>query len=291
MDYSHLYAMYKPLLFTVAYRMLGSIKDAEDIVHDVFMHLEKLDLSTIDDPKAYLAKMTTNKSLNYLQSSTKKREVYPGPWLPEPIVNPDANAPLENLLKEESISYAFVVLLHQLTELERCIYILRVVLTFDYAFISSILNRSEQSCRKVYSRAKQKLQQNKSFNKATKEEANELAKIFLRAVESGQFDPFIDYLSKDVVLVSDGGGKVLSAMYPIISKKRVVAFLQGIHKRGTFQGQLSIVKVNEEIGILQQQHDKPAKLLTFDYTEAGVQNIYIVMNPNKLKEIGHNFSF
>ncbi|WP_194841984.1 RNA polymerase sigma factor SigJ [Gracilibacillus salitolerans] len=291
MDYSHLYDEYKPLLFAVAYRMVGSIKDAEDIVHDVFLQLEKVDLFTIDDPKAYLTKMTTNKSLNHLQSSIKKREVYPGPWLPEPIVTPEANAPLANLLKEESISYAFIVLLHQLTALERCIYILREVLAFDYKFISSTVNRSEQSCRKVFSRAKQKLQKNQPFKKATKQEANELAKLFLRAAESGDFDPFIHYLSKDVVLVSDGGGEVLSAMYPIISKKRVVAFLQGIQKRGTFQGQLSLVNVNEEIGILQQKQGEPTKLITFDYTEAGVQNIYVVMNPNKLKEIGHNFSF
>ncbi|MGP4041291.1 RNA polymerase sigma factor SigJ [Gracilibacillus sp. D59] len=291
MDYSHLYDMYKPLLFTVAYRMLGSIKDAEDIVHDVFIQLEKVDLSTINDPKAYLTKMTTNKSLNYLQSSMKKREVYPGQWLPEPIVNPDANAPLECLLKEESISYAFVVLLHQLTELERCIYILREVLAFDYKFISSIINRSEQSCRKVYSRAQQKIQKSKPSDQTSKEEAHELAELFLSAVKSGNFDAFIHYLSKDVVLVSDGGGKVLSAMYPIISKKRVVAYLKGIHRRGTFQGQLSLVKVHQKVGILQQNQGEPKKLITFNYSKAGVQHIYVVMNPNKLKNIGHTFSF
>ncbi|WP_208591020.1 sigma-70 family RNA polymerase sigma factor [Gracilibacillus suaedae] len=291
MDYGNLYDAYKPLLFTVAYRMIGTIKEAEDIVHDVFVQLENVDLANIDDLKAYLTKMTTNKSLNYLKSSIKKREIYPGPWLPEPIVNPDANTPLDNLLKEESISYAFIVLLHQLTELERCIYILREVLIFDYKFISVMLNRSEQSCRKVYSRAKQKLQKMKPFKKAVREEAEELAKLFLRAVESGDFEPFIDHLAKDVILVSDGGGKVLSAMYPIYNKDRIVAFLQGIHKRGSFQGQLRVVNVNDGIGILQQRQGEPVKLITFDYTQTGVQHIYIVMNPDKLQEIGHNFSF
>ncbi|WP_163581971.1 sigma-70 family RNA polymerase sigma factor [Gracilibacillus saliphilus] len=291
MDYGNLYDTYKPLLFTVAYQMIGTIKEAEDIVHDVFVQLENVDLTNIDDLKAYLTKMTTNKSLNYLKSSIKKREIYPGPWLPEPIVNPDANTPLDNLLKEESISYAFVVLLHQLTELERCIYILREVFIFDYKFISVILNKSEQSCRKVYSRAKQKLQKIKPLKKAVREEAEELAKLFLRAVESGDFEPFIDHLTKDVILISDGGGKVLSALYPIYNKNRVVAFLQGIHKRGSFQGQYRVVNVNDGIGILQQKQGEPVKLIIFDYTQTGVQHIYVVMNPDKLQKIGHNFSF
>lgn len=290
MDYSNLYEAYKPLLFTVAYRMIGTIKEAEDIVHDVFVQLENVNLDNIDDLKAYLTKMITNKSLNYLKSSVKKREIYPGPWLPEPIVNPDENTPLDHLLKEESISYAFVVLLHQLTDLERCIYILREVLIFDYKFISAILNRSEQNCRKVYSRAKQKLQKIKPFKKAVREEADELAKLFVRAVESGEFDPFIDHLAKDVILISDGGGKVLSALYPIYNKDRVIAFLQGIHKRGSFQGQLRVVNVNDGIGILQQNQGDSVKLIIFDYTETGVQHIYVVMNPDKLQKIGHNFS-
>lgn len=290
MDRSDLHHEYKLLLFTIAYRMLGSIKDAEDIVQDVFVQLEKIDVSSIDYPKAYLVKMTTNKSLNHLQSSSEKRETYPGTWLPEPIVPGDVNEPLDNLLKEESIRYTFVVLLHKLTELERCIYILRDVLVYDYKSISTMLNRSETSLRKVYSRAKQKLQQNKQLSKATREEAVHLASLFLHAVESGDFDRFINHLSKDVVLISDGGGEVLSAIYPILNKNRVAAFLQGIHKRGALQGQFSIVRVNGDIGILQRQQGMPTKLIAFDYSKTGVQNIYVVMNPKKLKEIGHKFS-
>lgn len=291
MDHRTFYEEYKSFLLSVAYKMLGSVKDAEDIVQDVFVQLEEMDISSLHDPKAYLTKMTTNKCLNLLQSARKKREVYPGPWLPEPIVETMVNEPLEQLLKEESISYAFVVLLHQLTELERCVFLLREILSYDYKSIAEILRRSEQSCRKVFSRAKRKLQENINAPKATKEEVHQLANLFLEAVDSGNFEPFIDQLSKDVVLLSDGGGKVLSAMYPIYDKHRVAAYIRGIHKRGTFDGELSLIHVNGEIGILQRRQGKPIKILTFHYTKNGIENIYVVMNPEKLNKIGHNYSF
>ncbi|MFC4402230.1 RNA polymerase sigma-70 factor [Gracilibacillus xinjiangensis] len=284
-----MYEKYKPLLFSIAYRMLGSIKDAEDIVHDVFVQLETINLSQIEDRKAYLTKMVTNKSLNLLQTAWKKREVYPGEWLPEPIVSIDDNDPLDKLLKEESISYAFLVLLHQLTDLERCVYLLREVLSYDYRSIAEALDRTEESCRKVFSRAKQKLRERKTSKKQNVDTAEELASLFLEAIEKSDFDSFISRLMEDVVLVTDGGGKVRSAMYPIYDKHRVSAFLQGIYKKGSFEGVYSLVNVNGEIGILQRKNGRPVKLIMFDNRETGVQNIYIVMNPDKLKEIGHKF--
>ncbi|KAB8137746.1 RNA polymerase sigma-70 factor [Gracilibacillus oryzae] len=286
-----LYEEYKALLFTVAYRMLGSIKDAEDIVHDVFIQLESVNLTEIENLKSYLIKMVTNKSLNLLQSARKQREVYPGEWLPEPIVSLDANEPLDKLLKEESVSYAFVVLLQQLTDLERGIYLLREVLSYDYQNIAEMLDRSEESCRKVYSRAKQKLEKKKQFNKKNMGKANELAELFLHSIEIGNFDSFINQLTEDVVLITDGGGKARAAIYPIFSKQRVSAFLQGVYKRGTFEGELRIVNVNGEIGILQSNQGSPVKLIIFDHNDREIQNIYVVINPDKLKEIGHKFSF
>ncbi|WP_196493754.1 sigma-70 family RNA polymerase sigma factor [Ornithinibacillus caprae] len=286
MKYEQLYNNYRSLAFSVAYQMIGSIHDAEDIVQEVYVQLNRVDLSSLVEPKAYLMKMVVNKCLNYLQSTRHKRKVYTGPWLPEPLIDIHTNELLNRLLKEESISYAFTVLLHNLTELERCVYILKKSLTFDYATISSILNRTEQSLRKVYSRANQKIE-SADKNIENKSQDTKLSSLFIEGAESGDFDPFIKELSENVVLITDGGGKVLAAIKPIHSKKNVIAFLQGIYKRGSFQGVLRMISVNGGIGVLQEINGIPNKAIMFDIQKEGITNIYFVMNPKKLSKIGH----
>src|SRR5690625_2706049 len=232
MKLEDLYENYKSLAFSVAYQMVGSTHDAEDIVQDVYVQLKKVDLSSIAEHKAYLMKIVVNKSLNFLHSAKYKKEVYTGPWLPEPLIE-HTDEPVNRLVHEESISYAFTVLLQNLSELERCVYILRESLAFDYATISTMLNRTEQSLRKVYSRANQKV---KYVNKGVKIRSTDstLATLFIEGAENGNFDLFIEKLTKDVVLVTDGGGKVLAALRPIYGKKKVSAFLQGIYHRVSF---------------------------------------------------------
>jgi len=288
MSLEKLYQKHKVLAFSVAYKMLGSIQEAEDIVQEVYVQLEKVDLTTVSEPKAYMMKMVVNRSLNHLQSARHKREVYTGPWLPEPLIDIQ-NEPLNNLLREESISYAFNVLLQTLTELERCVYILRESLVYDYATISIMLNRTEQSLRKVYSRANQKL---KAANKDMKFGSTDsaLATLFIEGAKDGDFEPFIEKLTDDVVLVTDGGGKVLAALRPIYSKKKVSAFLQGIYQRGSFQGDFKMIYTNGEIGILQEVNGIPSKAIMFDHRETGIMYIYFMMNPNKLSKIGHKLS-
>jgi len=288
MKFECLYHNYKPLAFSVAYQMMGSIHDAEDIVQDVYVDLKEMDLSSISEHKAYLMKMVVNKSLNFLHSARYKKEVYTGPWLPEPLVEINQDEPLHRLVHEESISYAFTVLLHNLTELERCVYILRESLSFDYATISVILNRTEQSLRKVYSRAKQKV---KSPTKKTKDtlENSTLASLFINGATNGDFDPFINKLTENVILVTDGGGKVLAALNPIYGKKNVSAFLLGIYKRGSFEGIFNITKINGEQGILQEVEGVTSKAIMFANDSKGVTTIYFVMNPKKLLKTSHKF--
>lgn len=289
MQLEYLYQNYKPLAFSVAYQMTGSIHDAEDIVQDVYIHLNEMDLSSVEKHKAYLMKMVVNKSLNFLQSARYHKEVYTGPWLPEPLIDMYTDEPLHRLIHEESISYAFAVLLHNLSELERCVYILRESLAFDYATISIILNRTEQSLRKVYSRAKHKL---KSPNKKTGDTFTNLTlpSLFLEGATNGNFEPFIKRLTENVTLITDGGGKVLAALKPIYGKKNVSAFLKGIYKRGSFKGGLHIVKVNGELGILQEIEGVASKAIMFANDSEGITNIYFVMNPKKLAKIGHKLS-
>ncbi|MCP1154946.1 RNA polymerase sigma-70 factor [Peribacillus frigoritolerans] len=285
MELDTLYKTYRPFLFSIAYRMLGSVTDAEDIVHDLFLQL-KLDTDEIKDMKAYLAKMTTNRCLNYLKSARKRREVYTGPWLPEPRVN-ETDQPLDKVVTDETVAYAFLVLLEQLLPVERAVFVLREAFTYSYEDIAEMLEKNEVNCRKIYSRAKRRLQNDRPVHPEDTKHVDLLAKKFIKASATGNFEEFLDLLTEDVVLVTDGGGKVLSALNPIVTRQRVSAFLNGVSAKGGFIGELLPVMVNGQEGILQMKEGKPTKVICFelDPKQKNIRKIFIVTNPDKLNHI------
>jgi RNA polymerase sigma-70 factor (ECF subfamily) len=265
--------------------MLGSVTDAEDIVHDLFLQL-KLDTDEIKDMKAYLAKMTTNRCLNFLRSARKRREVYTGPWLPEPRVN-ETDQPLDKVVTDETVAYAFLVLLEQLSPVERAVFVLREAFTYSYEDIAEMLEKNEVNCRKIYSRAKRKLQNDRPVHPEDTKHVDLLAKKFIKASATGNFEEFLELLTEDVVLVTDGGGKVLSALNPIVTRQRVSAFLKGVSAKGGFIGELLPVMVNGQEGILQMKEGKPIKVICFelDPKQKNIRKIFIVTNPDKLNHI------
>jgi RNA polymerase sigma-70 factor (TIGR02957 family) len=284
-ELDRLYKIYQPFLFSIAYRMLGSVTDAEDIVHDLFLQL-KLDTNQIEDMKAYLAKVTTNRCLNFLKSARKRREIYTGPWLPEPqVLQPEQ--PLDKIVKDETVSYAFLVLLDQLSPVERAVFVLREAFAYDYGDIAGMLEKTEVNCRKIYSRAKRKLKSDMPVDPENTEHIDLLAKTFIKASATGNFEEFIDILTEDVVLVTDGGGKVIAALNPIVNKQRVSAFLKGISAKGSFIGELLPVMVNGQKGILHVKDGHPVKIICFelDSKQKNIRKIFIVSNPDKLNHI------
>lgn len=285
MEFATLYKTYQPFLFSIAYRMLGSVTDAEDIVHDLFLQL-KIDTVQIKDLKAYLAKVTTNRCLNFLKSARKRREIYTGPWLPEPRVH-QTEQPLDKIVTDETVSYAFLVLLDQLSPVERAVFVLREAFAYDYGDIAGMLEKTEVNCRKIYSRAKRKLKNDMPVHPENTERVDLLAKTFIKASMTGNFEEFIDILTEDVVLVTDGGGKVISALNPIVNKQRVSAFLKGISAKGSFIGELLPVMVNGQKGILQVKEGHPIKVICFelDSKQKNIRSIFIVSNPDKLNHI------
>ncbi|MBO0998094.1 RNA polymerase sigma-70 factor [Bacillus sp. SD075] len=285
MELDTLYKTYQPFLFSIAYRMLGSVTDAEDIVHDLFLQF-KLDTEQIKDMKAYLAKMTTNRCLNFLNSARKRREVYTGPWLPEPRVS-ETEQPLDKVVTDETVAYAFLVLLEQLSPVERAVFVLREAFTYSYEDIAEMLEKNEVNCRKIYSRAKRKLQNDMPVHMEDAEHVETLAKKFIKASTTGNFEEFLDLLTEDVVLVTDGGGKVRSALNPIENKRRVSSFLKGVAAKGGFIGDLLPVMVNGQEGILQMKHGQPIKVICFelDSNQKNIRKIFIVSNPDKLNHI------
>ncbi|MGE6257275.1 RNA polymerase sigma-70 factor [Heyndrickxia sporothermodurans] len=289
MNLETVYKTYQPFLFSIAYQMLGSVTDAEDIVHDLFLKL-KLETDQIKDLKAYLAKMTTNRCLNFLKSARKRREIYTGPWLPEPQVHQE-DQPFERVIADESVSYAFLVLLDLLSPIERAVFVFREVFAYEYKEIAGMLDKTEVNCRKIYSRAKQKLKNDLPIHPVTNEHVDLLTKTFIKATGNGNFEKFINMLTEDVVLVTDGGGKVIAAINPIISKERVSAFLKGITAKGSFIGELLPVIVNGQKGILQMKEGRPSKVISFDLdsSKKNIERIFIVSNPDKLNRISISY--
>jgi RNA polymerase sigma-70 factor (TIGR02957 family) len=287
MNFETTYATYQPLLHSIAYRMLGSFSEAEDLVQDVFVDYSRLDASDISNEKAYLIRMVTNRSLNLNQSARKRKEVYTGEWLPEPDVVTVKQDPAELYDLHESISYALLVMLEQLSAVERAVFILRESLQYDYEEIAACLQKSEANCRKIYSRAKEKLQRERESLPVNSDKAEPLAVTFMEAAASGNFDKLISLLTEEAILVSDGGGKVRAAIFAIISRTRVMAFLQGVIPKTFLGDDHQFAIVNGQFGIITIIDGKPRSVISFrlDETEQRVERIYVMLNPDKLKHV------
>ncbi|MFS0862782.1 RNA polymerase sigma-70 factor [Fredinandcohnia sp. 179-A 10B2 NHS] len=282
-----LYLQYKPLLFSIAYRMTGTITEAEDILHDVLLGMEKADFQTVSNPKAYLCKMVTNKSLDYMKSAKKKRELYSGPWLPEPVVTHGKNDPILKVLQKDQVSYALQTLMEQLSPIERAVFVLRQVFEFDYQEIASMVNKEETNCRKIFSRANKKLDYKVVENRSGNERLQQLVHQFVIAASTGQMEHLLSLLSEDAVLYSDGGGKVKAALVPIQSKDRVAAFIFGLVKKFGNDSEYTVepIRVEGQVGLLLMVAGEIESVICFDQKDNYIHTIYMVRNPEKLQHI------
>jgi RNA polymerase sigma-70 factor, TIGR02957 family len=280
-----LYKQYKNLLFRLAYQLTGSAADAEDAVQDVFIKVQHVSAERLTEPKAYLCKMMTNHCIDLLRSARKRREVYIGPWLPEPVYD----GRLQEAEQHETLSYAMLVLLERLSPAERAVFVLREALCFDYPAIAELTDKSEANCRKMMSRAKAKMG-------ITEAELLERGKInqqwieqFIGALSLGKVELILSMLHEDVVLLSDGGGKVHAAVRPIMSAGRVAQFLLGIMRKAQQEGEdglfLELAEMNGGAGVLVRQGGYVTTAAFVSMKQDKIQEIYIVVNPEKLAGI------
>jgi RNA polymerase sigma factor (sigma-70 family) len=273
---------------------------AEDLVQDAFVTVHQQDGNKEGDPvrnlKAYLCKIVTNRCLDYLKSTRKKREVYVGPWLPEPLVQDytvvpgSASAagldPLQTIVLEDTISYAFLVLLDRLTPIERAVFILREAFDFDYRDIADFVNKTELGCRKIYSRLKRKIQDEPPAELISSAQSEQLVLRFLNATVTGDMEGLFAMLSEDIVLYSDGGGKVMAAIKPITSSQRVLAFIQGLVSKGNGAGAVRLVKVNGQLGFVLSSPFEPfPTVVSLAFRDDLVERIYLIRNPDKLRHV------
>lgn len=271
----------RPLLFSLAYRMLGARADAEDMVQEAYLRWQEGAENEIRSPRAYLTTIVTRLSLDNLKAARRKREVYVGPWLPEPIVEPLGSHSYE---MAESLSLAFLHLLESLSPPERVAFLLREIFEMPYIELASILETTEANCRQLVVRARKQIQQRRQRFAVDKKRHRSVLEKFLTACASGDTSHLMAMLREDVVLYSDGGGKVTAAVNPIFGADRVSRFLVGIEKKGELEGRrATFAEVNGELGVLVYKGDVLSSIVTLQLDEAGhIANIFIVVNPDKL---------
>lgn len=279
---------FRPLLFSIAYRMLGSVAEAEDAVQDAYLRYRSTPPADIRSPKALLSTIVTRLCLDRLKSARARRETYIGPWLPEPVVTSpqEQDMPAAILGDRESVSLAFLVLLEKLTPVERAVFLLREVFDYEYPEIAAIVGRSEAACRQTFHRAKQHIVANRPRFSSTPAERERLTLAFLRAAEQGDLQGIVSLLHEDAVLWSDGGGKRPAALRPIVGRDRIERGLIGLfrqHREEVPSGE--IVQVNGQIGLRLHTSQGIWGIVTFETDAGRIRELRLVLNPDKLRGV------
>ena len=277
---------HRALLFSIAYRMLGGVADAEDVVQEAFLRWQKDAGTEVRSPKAYLSAVVTRLSIDHLRRDKTRRERYVGPWLPEPLVGETAPDVAEGAVLDESLSMAFLVLLESLTPVERAVFLLREVFDYEYAEISRLVGKSEANCRQISRRARQSVAARRPRFDPSPEAEERLLRSFLEACLSGDMDALISMLSDDVTLWSDGGGRVVAARNPIHGPDRVARFLLGIMREAPPGLVLRWLPVNGRPGLVGYFADgRPQSVATLDTADGSIRAIRLVVNPEKLEHV------
>jgi len=280
---TELFESYRPLLFSIAYRMVGSVMEAEDIVQEAYLRYEATPLDTIQSPKAFLSTVTTRLCLDHLKSARAQRESYLGPWLPEPLLTDESTTALVN--KHEMISMAFLVLLENLSPLERAVFLLREVFDYSYAEIAQIVEKSEANCRQLYHRAKQYLVQRRPRFAVVSSNQGKLINEFLQAVQTGSLETLTQVLTEDVTLWPDGGGKVPAAPRPLVGRDRVVRLLLRGFRKLLLNLNIETVEINGALSLLLWAEDKVICVVNFAGDGTRIGEIRSVWNPEKLQHL------
>jgi RNA polymerase sigma-70 factor (ECF subfamily) len=277
------YQQFKPLLFSLGYRMLGSIVEAEDIVQETFLRAYHINEQKIDNKKAYLCKMMTNRCLDVLKSARFRREHYVGPWNPEPLLLEKSHDldPSEVVLQKEGLSIAFLRMMEHLTPDERAVLLLKEVFDFSYLEIANIIEKKEENCRKIFSRSKQKIfsVEGESLNY---EKNKSIINRFIQAFQMQNTDVLLELVSENVTLYSDGGGKVKAAVRPVVSLSNVLALLYGIVKKVPEDFYFEVKNTNGQPAIVNYTNGKIHSILSFYICNDKINEMYIIMNPDKL---------
>jgi len=286
---SNTFEDYRPLLFSIAYRMLGSAMEAEDMVQETWLRYQAAPPETIESPKAFLTTIITRLCLDHLKSARVQRETYIGPWLPEPVLTggdgASLSSPATQFGEHESISMAFLVLLESLTPVERAVFLLREVFEYDYAEIARIVDRKEAACRQLFSRARKHIADHRPRFEPSPEAHEKIVAEFLQTVEAGDMDGLMTVLAEDVTWWSDGGGKVRSATRPIHGREAVLKFIAGLRRQAPPNTTSEPIEINGQAAILLRIAGEVYGVFTFETDGQRITAVRAVTNPDKLLHV------
>jgi RNA polymerase sigma-70 factor (ECF subfamily) len=284
-DHAERFSLLRPLLFTIAYQLLGSATEADDVLQDSYLRWADVDLATVRDTKAYLAQLVTRQALKALRSGARRREDYVGPWLPEPLLLDDRDASTDVVLAE-SVSMAMLVLLETLTPDERAVFVLREVFDFEYREIAEAVGKSEVAVRQVAHRAREHVRaRRKRFHSVDPEQTTRITEQFLAAATTGDVDELMRLLAPDVTWTADGGGRVGAARKPITGVDRLVPLIVGPFRRGLATLRTGVVTANGAPAVAVYSDDRLEAVLALEIVDGRITNLYAIANPDKLTTV------
>jgi len=271
---------HRPLLFSIAYRMLGSASEAEDVVQDVWLRARQDEHSDVRSARAYLTTIVTRLSIDRLRSADRTRLQYPGRWLPEPLAEPNQ----ESVELASSLTTAFLVLLEQLTPTERAVFLLREVFELDFDEIARSIGKSQANTRQILTRARSRLRDARPRFTASRRESEEIVRQFRHACATGNVEELMAVLHADATLVSDGGGKAIAATRPVLGADRIAKFMLGYAgKLHWSESHFELVTVNGTPGLLLRHPIAGDGTYSFDIVGGRIRAIYVMRNPDKLR--------
>jgi RNA polymerase sigma-70 factor (ECF subfamily) len=275
---------HRATLARLAYRMLGSLPDADDVMQDAYLRWSLEDRGAVKSPRAYLSAIVTRLCIDRRQSIEERKKTYIGPWLPDPIVE-DADDPASRLETAETVSMALLLVLESLSPVERSAYLLRRIFDYSYAEIARILGKSEVACRQLVSRAEERIHSRRPRFEARPEEAKRLTAAFLEACSSGDMQALLDVLAPDAVLYADSGGKAAAALAPVVGADRIARFFLGILKKAPADLAVRGVRVNGQPGLMVTIDGQVIQVMTFDIIDGRIAACFAIRNPDKLARV------
>ena len=272
---------HRPLLFTIAYEMLGSAADAEDVLQESYLRWRAVDHAQVEHPRAYLVRLVTRQALNHLRAVRARREEYVGAWLPEPIrTTPEVS---EDVILAESVSMAMLLVLETLNPAERAVFVLHDVFGYTHGEIATAIGKTETAVRQIAHRARAHVHARRRRFEPDSAATGEIVERFLRSAENGDVQALMDLLAPDVVAISDGGGRVVAARHPITGRDDVARFVLGVYRTGAATSRVEPAGYNGMPAVRFLSGDALDWLVAFEIHDGRVTGLYGMRNPDKLR--------
>jgi RNA polymerase sigma-70 factor (ECF subfamily) len=288
-EHAERFTLLRPLLFTIAYEMLGSATEADDVLQDSYLRWADVDLASVYDTKSYLAQLVTRQALNALRAGARRREEYVGPWLPEPLLLDDQD-PSADVVLAESVSMAMLILLETLSPDERAVFVLREVFGFDYGEIADAVGKPAPTVRQVAHRAREHVHsRRKRYGDVDPERNAQVTAQFIATAASGDVEALMEMLAPNATWMADSGGKVSAARRPVVGAERVARAIAGlIRKAAAVAGfRVELVTCNSAPAVLLYLGDHLEGVITLEIVDNKITNFYVMRNPDKLAALAN----